>query len=182
MEILKNKQYAFGLVLLVFSLQCSRPDKKDSVEQIENQTETLSHISQFVNSLSIEDSLKIKSKNATIYVYFNGNCSACIISFLEFVSSLRQTKLQGVTQWFYVGNMDNDYQISYHLESSGIKLTENEHLISDNDHKFISDNPFINSSDLTVILTNEADSILSIGNPFEIEKVKSEYIKYGILD
>ena len=115
-------------------------------------------------------------------MYFDGKCSACIISFLEFVNSLRQTKLQGAAQWFYVGNMDNDYQISYHLESSGIKLTENEHLISDNDHKFISDNPFINSSDLTVILTNEADSILSIGNPFEIEKVKSEYIKYGILD
>ena len=97
MEILKNKQYAFVLVLLVFSLQCSRPDKKGSVKQIENQTETLSHTPKFINSLSIEDSLKRKSKNATIYVYFNGNCSACIISFLEFVNSLRQTKLQGLT-------------------------------------------------------------------------------------
>ena len=101
---------------------------------------------------------------------------------MEFVNSLRQTKLQGVAQWFYVGNMDNDYQISYHLESSGIKLTEDEHLISDTNRKFISDNPFINPSELTVILTDEADSILSIGNPFEIKKVKSEYIKYGILE
>lgn len=125
MEILKNKQHVFGLVLLVFSLQCSRPDKKGTVEQIEN----LSHTPKFVNSLSIEDSLKRKSRNAAIYVYFDGNCSACIISFLEFVNSLRQTKLQGVTQRFYIGNMDNDYQISYHLESSGIELTENEHLI-----------------------------------------------------
>ena len=178
METIKNKQYAFGLVLLVFSLQCGRPDKKDSVKQ----TETLSHTPKFVNSLSIEDSLKRKSKNATIYVYFDGNCSSCIISFLEFLNSLRQTKLQGAAQWFYVGNMDNDYQISYHLESSGIKLTENEHLISDTDRKFISDNPFINPSDLTIILTNEADSILSVGNPFEIEKVKSEYIKFSVLD
>ena len=182
MEILKNKQHVPGLVLLVFSLQCKSPDKKGTVEQIENQTETLSHTPKFVNSLSIEDSLKIKSKNTTIYVYFDGNCSACIISFLEFVYSLRQTKPQGVTQCFYVGNMDNDYQISYHLESSGIKLMKNEHLISDTDRKFISDNPFINSGDLTVILTDKADSILSIGNPFEIEKVRIEYIKFGILD
>lgn len=181
MEILKNKQHVFGLMLLVFSLQCSRPDKKGSVEQIENQTEILSHAPKFINSLSIEDSLKRKSKNATIYVYFDGNCSACIISLLEFINSLQQIKLKGVTQRFYIGNMENDYQISYHLESLGIKLTEKECLISDTDHKFISDNPFINPSDLTVILTDEADSILSVGNPFEIEKIKSEYIKHGFL-
>ena len=53
MEILKNKQHLLGLVLLVLSLQCGRPNKRGTVEQIENQTEPLSHTPKFINSLSI---------------------------------------------------------------------------------------------------------------------------------
>jgi len=115
----------------------------------------------FIKSEIKNIEFKIKNTEFLYFILINNECSACIISFIDWRLKLN---ISSNNLYFYVFNSNDTYLFEYYFEKFGIKLNHNEYFINDKNEVFkkVNDLKYINSN--YIIVTNNLGKIIYLNN------------------
>jgi hypothetical protein len=164
------------IILLLCFFSCKKTDKSARIKEKEN-TLVGEKISIDPNSL-ISDSFSRKECNSEykLILTFDGECSSCIVQFLEFVSNSKNL----LKNWngVFISFSQDVYEIEYYMSKSKITLDEFQPLLADKNQSFLEDNPFINSTNNIFIIDNQNEIVEQIGFYYKKEDVLKILNKY----
>ena len=133
-------------------ISCIKPDKQKNLKNKENPL--IGKVITLNSTYPISETLSQEKCNRKykLIVIFDGECSGCIINFLEFISNYKNT----IKNWncLFISFSQDIFEIKYYMEKNNIKLTECHDLLADSNLSFFESNPFIKSNNNIFILNN----------------------------
>jgi hypothetical protein len=152
------KYIFFFLVSAILLISCKgHIDNRTKKSQKENILTYKNIELSFYKDLQFNDSVKC-NKNKKFLITFNGNCSGCILHFLEWSSKL-DTILENKTKCVFISFSRDLHKIKYHIERHNIKLNKCQILIADSSSLFLKKNPFIDKKNNVLLLTKNNNII-----------------------
>ncbi|WP_126246222.1 hypothetical protein [Chitinophaga rhizosphaerae] len=125
----------------------------------------------------------LRKKKYNVFYSFNGECSSCVVPLLDFLNRSREGKgpaADSTAYHFFVLGRDT-VLVKYYLNRYKMQLSANQYLVTDKERAIEKLNPGILVTDATnVILTDGADNILAVENPFSSQPSMQVYDSIGI--
>lgn len=178
-----TKVYLF--IVLLFSVQSCMLEKKSSDKKqisLPLKKQIVLNDSSIIKKIIIPKALKLKVLNTDflIFVSFDGNCSSCIMDFLELAKKITKHKSKNKISWMFISYSEDLFAIENYMKKLQVKLDSNDTFIADTNRFFYKKNPFADGNPINMILTKKNGEILSTHSPFENFATMRDYIRFGI--
>ena len=167
-----KKQLIVNLLLLVFSLSLvSCNQTMEHQEEMNKKLDSLIGVTKELNLEFLEEIAPAKKPTPKLQnpilllVLFDGNCSACIMSFLKSIKNGMPYKADKI---IFIAQSQDLLLIEYYMEQNNLTLRSNESLLLDSSNVFSRYNPEIDLSMLPVIKVNSSGKVLSVNSLYEI--------------
>jgi hypothetical protein len=180
-RIKMSKEIIFLIIGFTLCFGCNKKNtgqyRDDESKKLGNQPINSSPLKinvEFLEKLNLSESVSktIEETEYTFFVGFDGNCSSCIISFLELHKKIKGKKLNvEQVKYLYITFADDSHLTDYLLEQSGLKLGINEFLLVDENQLFKQYNAFIDEQVISVILTDRDYNVVASEIPFGSEAI-----------
>lgn len=152
-------------VIFFSFLSCNYQNSHDSLKGLEIE---------FTDNISKpgKDSLKL------IYA-FDGNCSACILDFIQWLKQWNNNSDNEIKCYFISSSNDVEH-IEYYIDKFDVEILQNQYLIADSSRLFFDKNKLINSYPYPILLDTN-NRIITSKDPFESRKIRKTYNLYGLI-
>lgn len=159
------------LLFLVILCSCKRGYQKD-----QENNEVVDNL-KGIRIKGLDSLFKSNDPSNKVLFIFNGSCSNCIMSYLDFVENL---KISSNVECLFITNSQDDYEIRYYMDKFNIKLNPNQILLVDNKGRLLEENEQLDEY-LNILLLDKDNYVLTSLNPVSSNRGKEEYINLGIL-
>lgn len=170
--------YAKLVIICLFCfISCKKTNQKEKLTNIDSFVgEFITIDSKFLISPDVLKTNKCES-NFKLVITFNGECSACVMQFLEFLNTNKTI----FRSWncLFIAFSDDVFEIEYYLRKNKIKLSDCQKLFPDKNSFFLQSNTFIDYKNNVFILDNKNKIVEHIGLFDKKERTKRILQKYN---
>ena len=106
-------------------------------------------------------------EDVILLISFDGNCSACIVNFIEWLKKWNSYTSNEV-KCYFISRAKEIYNIEYYPEKFSVKLNSSQYLIADPDEKLLSNNKLLDTF-RNILLLNYEGKIITSKDPFSLK-------------
>jgi hypothetical protein len=129
--------------------------------------------------LKLTDNTNTSCKDNIKLIYsFDGNCSACILDFIQWLKQWNNYSNNEI-KCYFISKSRDIYHVEYYLDKFEVKLSQNQYLTADSSKIFWKNNELIDSYQNPLLL-DKNNRILTSKNPFESRSARRIYKSYGL--
>ena len=150
------------LIGLMFSMQGCKLEKKIPDDKIVVKPQKAYDLTNpIIKKLIIPKELKLdkNDSNFLVTIVFDGNCSFCVVQFLELVRKIKIHKSKQKIEYVFISYSQDLFKIENYLEDFHISLNKDEVLIADNTRIFNDKYDFASGNPVNMILSKKGGEI-----------------------